>query len=231
MDDFTIIGLIFMLVLGPAVGNYACSVVYRLPLGRTPFERHPYCGSCNADLKTKDLFPILSWLSTRGKCRYCNARIPGIYTVIELACLFIFVTCFLMFGLQEPFFVYAAYAVFAVILAAIEWQQGWLSSSIYSYAMFFAVLGRSLAEGTIYGWIQAFVITLVVGLLLARAESAIRKKPFKPFEADWLWWACLFAAAFPLPPLAPLLLIFARGRVTPVIAGLLAVLLPLYPMW
>jgi leader peptidase (prepilin peptidase) / N-methyltransferase len=68
--EFIIIGIIWMLVLGPAVGNYACSVVYRLPRGKTPFERHPYCGHCNADLKPIDLFPIWSWLSTKGKCRF-----------------------------------------------------------------------------------------------------------------------------------------------------------------
>ncbi|MFZ8393333.1 prepilin peptidase, partial [Staphylococcus aureus] len=75
-----------MLVLGPAVGNYACSVVFRLPRGQTPFERHPFCGHCNADLKPVDLFPILSWLSTRGRCRYCGGEIPALYTVVELIC-------------------------------------------------------------------------------------------------------------------------------------------------
>ena len=49
--QFLLIGIVCMVVIGPAVGNYACSVVYRLPRGKTPFERHPFCGHCNADLK------------------------------------------------------------------------------------------------------------------------------------------------------------------------------------
>lgn len=34
------------------------------------------CLSCGHELSAKDLIPVLSWLSLRGKCRYCGARIP-----------------------------------------------------------------------------------------------------------------------------------------------------------
>ncbi len=200
MLDATIwMGLVWMLILGPAVGNYACSVVYRLPLGKTPFERHPFCGHCNADLKPKDLFPILSWLSTKGKCRYCRGPIPGIYTVIELACLLLFVANFLAFGMGEEFLLLSALGVFAIILAAIQWQQGWLSSSIYGYAFAFAALYSTLLEGSIFGWVQDFVIVMVLGLLAARLVASIRRAPFLPFETPWIWWLGLIAVAMPLP--------------------------------
>ena len=206
--EFQLIGLIFMLILGPAVGNYACSVVYRLPLGRTPFERHPFCGHCDADLKPKDLFPILSWLSTRGRCRYCRGPIPGIYTVIELACLVIFVANFLHFGISENFLLYAACEVFAVILAAIQWQQGWLSSSIYGYALTCAALARTLHDATIYGWLKSFFLMLVIGMLAARVTAAIRKKPYEPFDTLWVWWPALLSTAVPLHvTMMPLLLV------------------------
>lgn len=194
-DPATLIGLIWMIVLGPAVGNYMCSVVYRLPRGRTPFEQHPYCGQCNADLQPSDLFPILSWLSTRGKCRYCEGAIPGIYTIIELACLAVFVSYFLVFGMGELFLLYTAYAVFVITLAAIEWQQGWLSSSIYGYALVCAGLARTVAEGTIYGWVKSFVVVLVACLLFTRL---IKGKQLKLFEETWIWWLALIAAALPM---------------------------------
>ncbi len=189
----TISGVIFMLVLGPAFGNYACSIVYRLPLGKTPFERHPYCGHCNADLKPIDLFPILSYLMTRGKCRYCAGKIPGIYTVIELACLALFVFTFLRFGISESFLLYTAAGFFAITLAAIQYQQGWLSATIYSYGFAVLALERTRVDGTIYGWLESAFMALTLAMALEWLRCRILGRPFNLATANWVWWLVLVA--------------------------------------
>jgi prepilin signal peptidase PulO-like enzyme (type II secretory pathway) len=228
--QWTLIGVIWMLVLGPAVGNYACSVVYRLPRGKTPFERHPYCGHCNADLKPKDLFPILSWLSTRGACRYCGGAIPSVYTAIELACGAIFISYFLHFGMGEPFLLYTAYAVFVVILAAIHWQQGWISSSIYAYAFALLAMARILAEHSFYGVVQGAFLMLLLMLLMLRFS---KQRAVSPFEKPWIWWFVLMGALVPLAQwhlIAPIFVVKffvpKAGRVVVYAAGALA--LPLF---
>lgn len=224
-----LIGTVWMIVLGPAMGNYACSVIYRLPRGQTPFERHPFCGHCNTDLKPIDLFPILSWLSTRGHCRYCDGAIPGLYTVVEFACGGIFVAYFLHFGISELFLLYAIYGIFVVILAAIHHQQQWISVSIYSYALALILLARTLAEGTIYGPIRGAVVMLVIMLALMRAGG----QKTSPFTKPWVWWFVLFGALVPmvhwaliLPVYILKLLVPKPGRV--VIYTTAALALPLF---
>jgi len=189
-----LIGLVWMVVLGPAVGNYACSVVYRLPRGLTPFQRHPFCGHCDTELAPRDLFPILSWCSTQGKCRYCRGPIPAIYTVIEAACGIVFVGYFLQFGISEGFILTASYGVFVIILAAIQWQQGWVSSSVFVYALTCIALMRTLAEGTIYGWAGSAFCMLVLALVWQRVATWVSKKPFAPLDTPWIWWMVLMAA-------------------------------------
>lgn len=191
--------LIFLCVLGPAVGNYACSVIYRLPRGHTPFERQPYCGHCQAALKPIDLFPILSWLSTRGKCRYCAGPIPALYTVVEVTCLAMFVLYFLDYSISETFLLYTAYGVFVVILAGIHWQQGWIAATIYSYALGLLILARTLLEGSIYGPIKGGVVMLVIMLLFWKIGqwTAKTKSTQTPFEKPWIWWFVLLGALVP----------------------------------
>jgi leader peptidase (prepilin peptidase)/N-methyltransferase len=50
------------------------------------------CPNCHHGLAAKDLVPVLSWLSLRGKCRYCGASISWQYPLVELltTSLFIF---------------------------------------------------------------------------------------------------------------------------------------------
>ncbi|MES2983606.1 MAG: prepilin peptidase [Pseudomonadota bacterium] len=222
---FTIIGLIWMIVLGPAVGNYACSVVYRLPRGKTPFERHPFCGHCNADLKPIDLFPIVSWCMTRGKCRYCKGAIPSIYTVLEVVCGVIFIAYFLKFGISEQFLLYTTYAVFVVIMAAIQWQQGWIAATIYSYAFACLALARVLAEHTIYGVVQTGFVMMILALAALRLSGS----KVSPFEKPWVWWFTLMGALLPfdqwqyiLPFFVMKFLVPKEARVIVYVAGALA---------
>lgn len=42
------------------------------------------CPQCGHELAAKDLVPVLSWLWLKGKCRYCQAKIPD-SPLVELA--------------------------------------------------------------------------------------------------------------------------------------------------
>jgi leader peptidase (prepilin peptidase)/N-methyltransferase len=41
------------------------------------------CPHCHHELAAKDLIPLVSWLSLRGKCRYCHKPISAQYPLVE----------------------------------------------------------------------------------------------------------------------------------------------------
>ncbi len=49
------------------------------------------CPNCKHELTTKDLVPVISWLSLRGKCRYCKKPISAQYPLVEMATATLFV--------------------------------------------------------------------------------------------------------------------------------------------
>lgn len=53
------------------------------------------CLHCGHDLKWYDLIPIASWLSTRGKCRYCRKPIGKFEPIVEISLSLFFVLSFL----------------------------------------------------------------------------------------------------------------------------------------
>lgn len=53
------------------------------------------CPRCHHELAAKDLIPVVSWLSLRGKCRYCQQPISAQYPVVELATAGLFVASYL----------------------------------------------------------------------------------------------------------------------------------------
>jgi prepilin signal peptidase PulO-like enzyme (type II secretory pathway) len=54
------------------------------------------CLHCSHELQAKDLIPLVSWLSTRGRCRYCKQPIGRFEPLMELGLAAYFVGSFLL---------------------------------------------------------------------------------------------------------------------------------------
>lgn len=76
----------FIALVGAAIGSFLTLATYRLPLGEPIGMTRSRCPSCHTPLRARDLFPILSWLLARGRCRHCKTRVSIRYPLTELAC-------------------------------------------------------------------------------------------------------------------------------------------------
>jgi prepilin signal peptidase PulO-like enzyme (type II secretory pathway) len=52
------------------------------------------CPDCHHTLAAKDLVPVLSWVTLRGKCRYCHESISWQYPLVELVTAALFVASY-----------------------------------------------------------------------------------------------------------------------------------------
>ena len=47
------------------------------------------CPSCDHVLNARDLIPVVSWMLSKGRCRYCTNKVSIRYPLIEVAsCIF-----------------------------------------------------------------------------------------------------------------------------------------------
>ena len=78
--------MIFLLlfVLGTLVGSFLNVCIWRLPRGESVVAPPSHCPTCDTRLTLLDLFPLVSQLYLRGKCRYCGAKFSWRYAGIEL---------------------------------------------------------------------------------------------------------------------------------------------------
>lgn len=97
-----------LVILGLALGSFVNALVWRLHELSLPKKKRKasdadlsiargrsMCTSCRHSLSAKDLVPILSWLSTKGKCRYCKEPISWQYPAVELSGALLFVLSYL----------------------------------------------------------------------------------------------------------------------------------------
>jgi len=75
---------IFVFLFGLVWGSFLNVVIYRVPEGISLLKPRSFCPVCGHKIKWYDNIPLFSYLVLRGKCRYCGAKIPLRYPLVEL---------------------------------------------------------------------------------------------------------------------------------------------------
>ncbi len=91
--------LVALVVLGLCFGSFVNALAWRIHQQATkPKNRklsilngRSMCPNCRHVLAAKDLVPVISWLTLRGRCRYCAKPISAQYPVVELALALVFI--------------------------------------------------------------------------------------------------------------------------------------------
>ena len=91
---------LFIFLLGTIIGSFLNCVIYRLEIGKSFLWGHSFCPYCKHKLAWYDLIPVFSFLTLKGKCRYCQKPISLHYPLVELATAILFV---LIFNSQDLF--------------------------------------------------------------------------------------------------------------------------------
>ena len=169
-------GAIWAVTMGLAIGNYATNPIYRLPRGEAVFGKTPFCDVCGHALTPKDLFPLFSWLMTRGACRYCGAGIPVSYLLVELAVPLWFLWCYLWVGYGDHFIVLSFGGTAAVMLLAMWCNDRFFSNKTLVALIVMGFLYRTLEEQTFFGAVEGGVLAGVFALGVWRLDVCIRQR-------------------------------------------------------
>ncbi len=115
------------LMIGAAIGSFLNVVIYRVPRGIS-LSNPPksFCPNCKHSLGFPDLFPLFSYLASRGKCRYCSQPVASRYFWVELINGSLWALIWWQFvivdfqPLRAAFYAFMSAALVAVIF--IDWE-------------------------------------------------------------------------------------------------------------
>ncbi len=164
--EWVLNGVIMSIVFGFAAGNYACSLVFRLPRGRLILDNKPYCGTCSAPLQVKDLFPVVSALLLKHKCRYCHTPFPVSHTWTEILVGLLFVLTFFKYNFGEQYLLVALIGIFLITQSAIEANEKMVMRSLMICTAVCGIIFRTFQDHSIfdafYGALAALVVSCFV---------------------------------------------------------------------
>ncbi len=133
--------IVILVVLGLVLGSFVNALVWRLhEQGKKSAKAkgknlsimrgRSMCPQCRHELAAKDLVPVLSWLSLKGKCRYCGKPISVQYPLVEVALAVLFVISYIWWpvalgGAQTAVFVLWL-ALQVGLLALLVYDLRWM---------------------------------------------------------------------------------------------------------
>lgn len=91
--------LVFASLLGLVMGSFLECLAWRIVHDESVLRGRSHCDECGHVLGVADLVPVVSWISSGGRCRYCNASISAKHPVGEALCAVVYVTIVAHYGI------------------------------------------------------------------------------------------------------------------------------------
>lgn len=149
-----------MVLAAPFIGSFLGVLALRLPEDRPFVWSRSMCDHCGHVLSAADLVPIASFVSLRGRCRYCGKPICRVVLVMELGALAVAVWA----GLLTSGWILAAGCALGwslLLLGVIDWRTQLLPDAVTLPLLAAGLIAFALMTGS---WLQ-HVIGATVGFL------------------------------------------------------------------
>jgi prepilin signal peptidase PulO-like enzyme (type II secretory pathway) len=160
-----ILGILLAGAFGAIFGSYATLFAYRLPRGESCFGRYfgqkSRCPKCHTIIRTRDLIPLLNWISTLGKCSKCHTKIPRTHLFIELVTTALFVLFYLKFSFSQEFMLYALISVGVIILLVCDFTHKHFPQQILIFILMISLASRVLHDGNVVDVIFSAAIGVI----------------------------------------------------------------------
>ena len=87
MTQAQLLSIALLVGIAPITGSFMGVLVHRIPAGRKVGLDRSACDACGHVLGVIDLLPVVNWIVSLGRCRYCGVKVDAFYPLIELAAL------------------------------------------------------------------------------------------------------------------------------------------------
>ena len=167
-------------ILGLSLGSFYVNLGIRLGKKENICFPSSHCDNCNHKLKFYDLFPVLSYIFLKGKCRYCKKSISPFYPILELLTGLLFAFCFIKFLFSLKLFLALILSSLFIIVIVTDFKYYIIPDSILVISLLLIYIYNYLDKGFIsslkylgYGLVIFIFIysVMLIGNTILKKES------------------------------------------------------------
>lgn len=162
---------IYIFIVGIVFGSFFNVCIYRIPEGKSIVNPPSHCPKCNTRLKVKDLIPILSYLISGRKCRYCKEKIASRYALVELLTGILFLLIYNFYGLKIKTIYFLILVSLLLIITFIDIDYYIIPDELIIIGCVFAIIvnifniGTTITDSILGGLISAGGMLVLIKLI------------------------------------------------------------------
>lgn len=166
------------LLLGACMGSFLNCMAWRIVHNEPISKGRSHCDVCGHTLGIGDLIPVISYITHRGRCRYCGAKLSAVHVIAEAVSAVLFAAVLLKFDISLQAL---EYMIFVCLLMACSFADlegriipdRFIISGLLVRAAFFVILNdpAKVALDDLIGGAGIAGLLLVVVLVFEKIKG------------------------------------------------------------
>lgn len=177
--DMLFIGIyliVLSFIFGAVFASFITCTAWRVVRGEDWKMGHSHCDTCGHELSTADLFPIVSYVALKGKCRYCGSKVPPRDLIFEILLGLLFAGTLALHGSVDAAVVAAlTLEVLLLGLSLADWDSGVIPDGFLAAILVVWIMTVGFRPDAQKFAIEGVIASACVGLLMAIGTAIVGK--------------------------------------------------------
>lgn len=168
--------IVLAFMFGAVFASFITCAAWRVVRKEDWIRGHSHCDTCGHELSTADLFPIISYIALKGKCRYCGSKVPPRDLIFEILLGLLFAGTLALHGTVDAVVVAVlAIEVLLLGLSLADWDSGVIPGGFLAAILVVWILTVGFRDDIQRFAIEGIIASAAAGVLMAVATAIIGK--------------------------------------------------------
>jgi leader peptidase (prepilin peptidase)/N-methyltransferase len=163
-------------MFGAIFASFITCTAWRVVRGEDWMLGHSHCDTCGHELSTADLFPVISYIALKGKCRYCGSKVPPRDLIFEIILGLLFAGTLALHGAIDAIVI--ATLVLEVLLLGLslaDWDSGVIPNGFLAAILVIWIMTVGFMPDIREYAIEGLIASACVGLVMVLVTAVIGK--------------------------------------------------------
>ncbi len=168
--------IVMAFIFGAIMASFITCTAWRVVRGEDWMLGHSHCDTCGHELSTADLFPIISYVALKGKCRYCGSKVPPRDLIFEIILGLVFAGTLALHGsVDAPVAATLTLEVLLLGLSLADWDSGVIPNGFLAAILVVWIMTVGFMPDMQSYAIEGLISSGCVGLVMIIATAIIGK--------------------------------------------------------
>jgi leader peptidase (prepilin peptidase)/N-methyltransferase len=168
--------IVMAFIFGTIMASFITCTAWRVVRGEDWMLGHSHCDTCGHELSTADLFPVISYIALKGKCRYCGSKVPPRDLIFEIVLGLLFAGTLALHGAIDAIVI--ATLVLEVLLLGLslaDWDSGVIPNGFLAAILVVWIMTVGFMPDMREYAIEGLIASACVGLVMVLVTAVIGK--------------------------------------------------------